>query len=105
MQEAQSELIRFFEALSCDKRLLVLEWLRDPREHFRPQVDGDLVRDGVCGLLIAEKLGISQSTTSRHMKQLVDAGLISGKKIKQWTFYRRDEAAIKKMKKLIGHAL
>jgi DNA-binding transcriptional ArsR family regulator len=70
--------------------------------HFRPQVDGDLVEDGVCSVLIAEKLGISQSTTSRHMKQLVDAGLVRGKKIKQWTFYQRDEAAIRGMKKLIG---
>jgi hypothetical protein len=27
--------------------------------HFPPQVDGDLVEDGVCGVLIAEKLGVS----------------------------------------------
>ena len=93
------------EALASDKRLQVLDWLRDPEANFRPQVDGDLVRDGVCGLLIAEKLGISQSTISRHMRQLVDAGLIRGKKIKQWTFYRRDEAAIRKMKQLIGRAM
>ncbi len=99
---ANPELIRYFEALASAKRLLVLEWLSDPEAHFRPQVDGDLVRDGVCGLLIAEKLGISQSTVSRHMKQLVDVGLVDAKKIKQWTFYRRDEAEIKKMKGLIG---
>lgn len=101
MQVQHPDLIRYFEALASDKRLQVLDWLRDPEAHFRPQVDGDLVTDGVCGLLIAEKLGITQSTTSRHMKQLIDAGLVRGKKIKQWTFYRRDEAAIKKMKQLI----
>ena len=98
----QMQLIRFFEALSCEKRLLVLDWLRDPKRHFSAQVDGDLVRDGVCSQRIAEKLGITQSTTSRHMKLLADAGLVRAKKIKQWTFYRREETAIKKMKKLIG---
>ena len=100
-----AQLLRHFEALSCDKRLQILEWLKDPRQHFRPQTDGDLVRDGVCGLLIAESLGISQSTTSRHMKQLTDAGLVRAKKIKQWTFYRRDEKVIQAMKRLIGSSL
>lgn len=95
-------LIRYLEALASPKRLQILDWLSDPEAHFRPQVDGDLVDDGVCGVLIAEKLGISQSTTSRHMKQLVDAGMVKGKKIKQWMFYQRDEAAIQRMKKLIG---
>ncbi len=105
MQAIRPDLIRYFEALASDKRLQVLDWLRDPEANFRPQVDGDLVRDGVCGLLIAEKLGVSQSTTSRHMRQLVDAGLVRGKKIKQWTFYRRDEAAIRKVKQVIGRAM
>lgn len=83
-----------FRALANDKRLAILEWLRDPESHFRPQTDGDLVRDGVCGLLIAEKLGVSQPTASEHLRILTQAGLIRGKRIKQWIFYRRDEAAI-----------
>lgn len=81
-------------AVASDKRLAILGWLRDPEVHFRPQTDGDLVRDGVCGLLIAEKLGVSQPTTSEHLRILTQAGLLKAKRIKQWTFYRRDEAAI-----------
>lgn len=81
-------------AVANDKRLAILEWLRDPEAHFRPQTDGDLVRDGVCGLLIAEKLGISQPTASEHLRILTQAGLLKSKRIKQWIFYRRDEAAI-----------
>ncbi|HKQ79182.1 MAG TPA: transcriptional regulator, partial [Blastocatellia bacterium] len=46
-------------ALANERRLQVLEWLKDPEAHFRPQVDGDLVKDGVCLALIAEKLGVS----------------------------------------------
>ncbi len=101
----QEELLHYLEALACDKRLLVLEWLRDPERHFAPQTDGDLLRDGVCGLRIAEKLQISQSTTSRHMKQLCEAGLIRAKKIKQWSFYQRDEAVIQKVKSLFDRSL
>jgi DNA-binding transcriptional ArsR family regulator len=88
-------------ALANDRRLQILEWLKDPRAHFRPQVDGDLVRDGVCGLLIAEKLKVSQPTASEHLKVLARAGLIRSKRIKQWTFYRRDETRIRELKRTI----
>lgn len=88
-------------ALSNDKRLAILEWLKDPRAHFPPQVDGDLVKDGVCGIFIAEKLGISQPTASEHLRVLAQAGLIRGKRIKQWTFYKRDEAKIAEMKRAL----
>jgi ArsR family transcriptional regulator len=88
-------------ALASERRLLILEWLKDPRAHFRPQVDGDLVKDGVCGMLIAEKLGVSQPTVSEHLKVLSQAGLLRAKRIKQWTFYRRDEARIREIKRAI----
>jgi DNA-binding transcriptional ArsR family regulator len=82
------------KALANDKRLQILSWLKDPVIHFRPQTDGDLVKDGVCGQLIAEKLGVSQPTASEHLRVLTDVGFLAGKKIKQWVFYRRDERAI-----------
>src|SRR6202049_4677192 len=88
-------------ALSNERRLRILNWLRSPRKHFPPQVDGDLVKDGVCGLLIARQLRVSQATASEHLKILTAAGLIRGKRIKQWTFYKRDERELKRMKKLI----
>ena len=88
-------------ALSNDRRLRILGWLRSPTKHFPPQVDGDLVQDGVCGLLIARKLRVSQPTASEHLKILVQAGLLRSKRIKQWTFYKRDEASIRKTKKMI----
>lgn len=83
-----------FKALGNARRLQIITWLKDPRAHFRPQVDGDLVEDGVCGVLIAEKLGVSQPTLSEHMRILVQAGLVTPKRIKQWTFYKRHDARI-----------
>ena len=88
-------------ALANDRRLLILEWLKHPKAHFRRQADGDLVRDGVCGVLIAEKLGVSQPTVSEHLKVLSQAGLLTSKRVKQWTFYKRDEARISRLKRAI----
>src|SRR3954454_5690184 len=93
------------KAIGNDRRLQILGWLKEPRAHFREQVDGDLVDDGVCGLLIAEKLGISQPTLSEHMKLLVRAGLVRPKRIKQWIFYRRDEERIATIKKELASEL
>ena len=90
------------KALASDKRLLILEWLRDPEAHFPPQRDGDLVLDGVCSLYIAEKLGVSQPTCGEHLKVLSRAGLVHGTKIKQWVFYRRDEERIAKAKEQLA---
>jgi DNA-binding transcriptional ArsR family regulator len=90
-----------FKALANERRLQILTWLKDPRRHFRPQTDGDLIDDGVCGMLLAEKLKISQATLSEHMRVLVQAGLVRPKRIKQWTFYRRNDDRIKAIKSLI----
>jgi DNA-binding transcriptional ArsR family regulator len=86
-------------ALANEKRLLILEWLKDPEAHFPPQVDGDRVKDGVCSVFIAEKLGVSQPTASEHLKLLTQAGLVTPRRIKQWIFYRRNEKRIRELKK------
>lgn len=97
--------VDFLKALANERRLQILEWLKDPRAHFRPQVDGDLIDDGVCALLIAEKLGITPATLSEHMRVLSQAGLVRSKRIKQWIFYQRDEDRIGVVKKLIQASL
>jgi DNA-binding transcriptional ArsR family regulator len=92
-------------ALASPKRLQVLEWLRDPRSHFPRQRDGDLVDDGVCVLFIANKLGVAQPTATTHMQALARAGLVTSKRIGQWTFYKRDEAALAVLKQKIAEEL
>jgi len=85
-------------AVSHPGRLDLLHWLNDPVANFPPQVDGDLVADGVCAVFIAAKWGVSQPTASRHLKVLADAGLIVATRKKGWVFYRRDEAACAALK-------
>ncbi|TYK49460.1 ArsR/SmtB family transcription factor [Actinomadura decatromicini] len=94
--------VDLMKALANDKRLLILEWLRDPEQHFPPQRDGDLVRDGVCSLFIAQKLGVSQPTCGEHLRVLSQAGLVRGKKTKQWVFYKRDEERIARAKESLS---
>ncbi|MCU4159730.1 helix-turn-helix domain-containing protein [Acidiphilium sp. AL] len=90
--------VDIIKALANERRLIILEWLKDPRAHFPPQVDGDLTEDGVCALLLAEKLGITQATLSEHMRVLTQASLVRARRIKQWTFYKRDEEQIRIVK-------
>jgi len=88
------------KALASDKRLLILHYLKDPTRHFPKQVDGDLVKDGVCADFIREKLGVSAATATQHLKVLTNAGLIRGTRIKQWTFFKRSEDAIASVRQL-----
>jgi ArsR family transcriptional regulator len=97
--------IRIAQALASAKRVQILKWLKDPRRHFPPQEDGDLVRDGVCGLRIAQKLGVSQPTASEHLRILAAAGLLRSRKIKQWMFYRRDAAGVRRARRVLSELL
>jgi hypothetical protein len=52
---------------------------KEPSQHFPLQVDGDLLKDRVCGLFIARKLKCTQPGASEHLSVLVSAGLLRGK--------------------------
>ena len=93
------------KAVANARRLEIMNWLKDPRRHFPPQVYGDLEKDGVCGLFIARKLRVGQPTASEHLRILTHAGLITGKRIRQWTFYKRDEKRIAEVKRAFRDAL
>lgn len=91
--------------LGSPRRMQILTWLRDPQAHFPAQHDGDLVKDGVCVLFIAEKLGVAQPTATAHLQALARAGLVRSKRLGRWTFYRRDESAIRAFKKQLRDTL
>lgn len=93
------------KALASPVRLAILSYLKDPLGNFPPQVDGDRVRDGVCADFIREKLGIAAATASRHLTLLTDAGFLIATRKKNWTFYRRDESAIRRFSRLLRSEL
>ncbi len=92
--ETEGDLEGALKALASDKRLKILDWLKDVQANFPPQEHGDPITEGACNLFIVEKLGVSQPTGSRHLKVLVDAGLVVATRRKGWTYYRRNEDAI-----------
>jgi DNA-binding transcriptional ArsR family regulator len=82
------------KALNNSTRLKILEWLKDPEDHFPPHESGLSFDDGVCVAYIQVKAGISQSTTSQYMSFLHQAGFVIPTRIGKWTYYKRDEETI-----------
>lgn len=97
--------ITIFKSLSNEARLQILDWLKDPQAHFGPQEGIDLVEVGVCVSQITAKLNMTQSTASQYLSTLQKAGLIQVTRIGKWTYYKRDEEAIKSLGKYIQSEL
>lgn len=87
-------ILNVLKALSNDKRLKILEWLKDPKKHF-PSSVRDVNKDGVCVGLIEQKVGLSQSTVSQYLLQLQQAELITMERCGQWTFCKINKKFIK----------
>lgn len=70
-----------FKALSDGHRLKAL--------HFLATADASCCSTGkgICTCDVQERLGLSQPTTSHHMKILVDTGLVTAEKRSKWTYY------------------
>ena len=80
--------------LNNPMRRKILHWLKD-RSNFPPALPEHSDLDGVCVGYIQERAGLSQSTISSYMALLKDSGLVIAERHGQFTFYRRDETAIR----------
>ena len=88
------ELDKAIAALNNPVRRKILDWLKD-RSNFPPALPEHAGLEGVCVAYIQEKAGLSQSTISNYMGLLKEAGLVVSERHGQFTFYRRDENAIR----------
>lgn len=95
------DMITVLKALSNEKRLKILQWLKEPQKNFKSS-NCDIVKDGVCVGLIEEKIGLSQSTVSQYLALLQQAGLIITERQGQWTFCKRNEKTIKELANKLG---
>ncbi len=59
---------------------------------------GDDGEHGACNRVITDKLEVSQPAASRHMKVLVEAGLVVPTARSGWVYYRRNELAVDALK-------
>ncbi|WP_444849442.1 ArsR/SmtB family transcription factor [Methylophilus sp.] len=98
-------MLEIFKALSNRTRLQILKGLKDPANNFPAQDEGDVLIEGVCVSSIQEGVGLSQSTVSDYLATLQKAGLVEVRRIGQWTYYKRNEAAIAALAELIGKDL
>ena len=92
IDEAPQILEECLKALANPVRRKILHELREPARFFPGQEHP--YEWGVCANKIESACSLSQSTVSGHLAVLHQAGLVSAKKIGQWVFYQRDEAAI-----------
>jgi DNA-binding transcriptional ArsR family regulator len=77
-----------------ERRLDILEWLKDPVAHFPPPRHGDLAEDGVTAGAVAAKLGVPRRVAETHLDLLADLGLLRTRRIRRRTHYRRDDMRI-----------
>lgn len=77
---------KIFKAFCDEKRLSILELLRDGEK---------------CACVLIEKMNIGQSALSYHMKILCESGIVTSRQEGKWTHYRisqsGSEIAIKRL--------
>ncbi len=88
--------------MASDQRIAILRLLAAPERHFSGQWSADPVDFGVCMSLIAEKLGVSQPTVSRHLDLLKQAGFLTVRRQQKWAYCKRDQAAIREYLDWLG---
>ena len=77
------ETVKMLKALSDENRFKIFNTLRDGE---------------TCACELLEDLHISQPTLSRHMKILVDSGIVRARKDAQWVRYSIDADALEQLR-------
>lgn len=75
------ETVESFKTLSVDKRIKIIELLK---------------RGSLSVNALAEKLGISQSAVSQHLRVLKQAGLVKDERKGYWIYYSLDEETLRR---------
>ena len=78
---------RVFKALCDENRWKILDLLKNGEQ---------------CGCVLLNKLDISQSTLSHHMKILCDSGIVEGKKAGKWTHYSISQQGVAAAQELLA---
>lgn len=84
----EKELALLFKALSDENRIRIVNYLWDGEKSARR---------------LLAVMDISQSTLSHHMKILCDSGIVVGRKVGTWVFYKVSAEGIKKMQDYFAH--
>lgn len=89
--DAMDEYPDKLKLLGDPTRFKILQFLAEPVESYCTR------DDGVCGCDLETYLKLTQPTVSHHMKQLVDAGLVTGERRGRWVYYELQPAALREL--------
>lgn len=80
---ADADLSARFQALSDEKRLRILEMLRDGEQ---------------CVCDLTDALDVGQSLLSFHLKSLKEAGLVNDRRDGRWVYYSLDRRGLEDLR-------
>lgn len=86
MEKNYREAANIFKAFSDENRLRILDSLHD----------GEM-----CACELLDKLKITQSTLSHHMKILSEAEIVCGRKDGKWVYYSIHEEGSRRAKEIL----
>jgi len=89
--DAMDEYPDKLKLLGDPTRFKILQFLAEPEESYCTR------DDGVCGCDLETYLELTQPTISHHMKQLVDAGLVTGERRGRWVYYELVPEALREL--------
>jgi DNA-binding transcriptional ArsR family regulator len=91
-------MVNLFKVLANEYRLEILQVLKNPRENFTlSDIEPEVDTLGVCAGVLQRKMNLSQSTMSTFLTSLVKAELLIVTRDGQYTYYKRNEKAIKNL--------
>ncbi|PSM52261.1 transcriptional regulator, ArsR family [Campylobacter blaseri] len=77
---------KIFKALGDEKRIEILELIKDKEE---------------CACTLLEKLGLTQSGLSYHMKILCESGIVISRQEGKWTYYQISKNGVLKISMIL----
>ncbi len=99
MNNPEQALNRMLQAIADPTRRRILQALK---ERGGCSIGKDV---GLCASDIELRIHLSQPTISHHMSILKKAGLVEAKKLGQWRWYRRNEAALREFARALRESL
>jgi DNA-binding transcriptional ArsR family regulator len=84
MKKGIEYLSKIFSALSSRSRLGILLYIYDKQRQYKGRVLR--CRDGACIKDLAKELNVAVPTVSHHIKELVNAGLVTTERKGKWVY-------------------
>lgn len=108
-KENKDNKLVMLKAIANQTRIDILKWLAEPDKYF-PGRKEDSLKDmdfvgGVSVTDIQKKAGKAQSTTSHDLDLLVKAGFLEVKYVGRYSYFRRNQKALKKLAKYIKNEI